>query len=405
MLNYYHILGISESATPIEIKRAFKHLALKYHPDKNKGDKSSEEKFKLINEAYQILSDHDSKRKYDIERNYQKKTHTIYENYNQPTNKNKKTVYNRYGKYDWRNAPRYKPATHYKIDKNYFRNVAISFLVMIFSAAVLIGLSHYYEVKQENAELEQQKRFDLLLSAAQNYYDNGEHKKSLIMITNLGEQFPMEFKFYERRELLINQMNQSAISLFQNEDYQSSVALFEVLADHQRPVRMANYRLMAKCYLQLKDYENAAHIYGFIIERDPNNIELMLETAKLYEIIGDEEKVHDYYNEARYTFKKFQERSYGPAFEFVIDPANLPEIYYDMFKQRAELLMSKGEYEEAIKDCNWGIFMRPDRPYLYYKRAEAKLAFGQSERACNDLKRAIQKGYPEDQIKINIECL
>ncbi len=61
----YKILGISKESSQEDIKKAYRKLALKYHPDKNKGDKKSEEKFKEISDAYRILSDEKLKRKYD----------------------------------------------------------------------------------------------------------------------------------------------------------------------------------------------------------------------------------------------------------------------------------------------------------------------------------------------------
>ncbi len=64
-MDYYEILGVSKSATPEEIKKAYRKLALKYHPDKNHGDKAAEEKFKTISEAYAVLSDSEKKHQYD----------------------------------------------------------------------------------------------------------------------------------------------------------------------------------------------------------------------------------------------------------------------------------------------------------------------------------------------------
>ncbi len=63
--DYYKILGVSKDATPEEIKKAFRKLAIKYHPDKNKGNKEAEERFKEINEAYAVLSDPEKKKQYD----------------------------------------------------------------------------------------------------------------------------------------------------------------------------------------------------------------------------------------------------------------------------------------------------------------------------------------------------
>jgi len=67
--DYYKILRVSPDATENEIKKAFRVLAIKYHPDKNPGKNEAEEKFKEINEAYNVLSDPEKKKKFDDMRN------------------------------------------------------------------------------------------------------------------------------------------------------------------------------------------------------------------------------------------------------------------------------------------------------------------------------------------------
>ena len=63
--DYYDVLGVSKSSTPDQIKSAYRKLAVKYHPDKNKGDKAAEEKFKEASEAYHVLSNTERKQNYD----------------------------------------------------------------------------------------------------------------------------------------------------------------------------------------------------------------------------------------------------------------------------------------------------------------------------------------------------
>ena len=63
--DYYKVLGVPSTATQEEIKKAYRKLALKYHPDKTKGDKGAEDKFKDLNEANEVLSDPEKRKKYD----------------------------------------------------------------------------------------------------------------------------------------------------------------------------------------------------------------------------------------------------------------------------------------------------------------------------------------------------
>src|SRR4051812_33318025 len=63
--DYYEVLGVSKNASAEEVKKAYRKVAMQYHPDRNPGDKAAEEKFKEAAEAYEVLSDGEKKAQYD----------------------------------------------------------------------------------------------------------------------------------------------------------------------------------------------------------------------------------------------------------------------------------------------------------------------------------------------------
>jgi len=101
--DYYKVIGIPKTATQDEIKKAYRKLAIKYHPDKNKGNKAAEEKFKEIAEAYEVIGDAAKRKKYD----------ELGSEWNQYQNKN-----NDYGYSDFGGQGQYR-ANHYNMNEDF----------------------------------------------------------------------------------------------------------------------------------------------------------------------------------------------------------------------------------------------------------------------------------------------
>jgi len=79
MKDYYQLLGVKKEAPGDEIKKAYRKLALTFHPDRNGGDSACEERLKEINEAYQVLGDEEKRRQYDLIRRQVYGTRTFFE--------------------------------------------------------------------------------------------------------------------------------------------------------------------------------------------------------------------------------------------------------------------------------------------------------------------------------------
>ena len=122
-MNYYEVLGVSQNATQDEIKKAYRNLAFKYHPDRNPDNKEAEEKFKEISTAYDVIGDETKRRNYDLSgfrddssRSYQQTqssssydTDTYYEWFNQG-NRNYYYQYQNNNQYDYEETPKSKKA-------------------------------------------------------------------------------------------------------------------------------------------------------------------------------------------------------------------------------------------------------------------------------------------------------
>ncbi|ELR69309.1 Chaperone protein DnaJ [Fulvivirga imtechensis AK7] len=401
MLDYYKILGITRNADHEIIKAAYKKLALKYHPDRNPNNKDAEECFKLINEAHQVLSNAHKKAQYDLILNYSYQSYeatqrTRTSSQHPPRRRSERSVYDRYGKQPWGYAPNYKTAPPYKIDKNYYKVQLFTLTAVCIVAILITGLIKINLYLEEQRALELKAKNDQILAQAQLLYDNSKYRQAFDMITGLIRDNPIESVYAVKKEAMLAGLYDQTIALYKHADYQSAVLNLEVLRDYQRPMSLNTWRMIADCNYQLKNYRQAIHALDYIFIRDKNNIELATTIGNIYyDHLGNISKALEYYNEAKRMFKDQQSSTYGKAFELVMSVKNTPPIYYELFFKRAEINMADKNFEEAITDYNWAIFLRPDSAGAYYYRGNCKQKTGKISSACRDWKNAADLGHKE----------
>ncbi|MBL6445043.1 DnaJ domain-containing protein [Fulvivirga sp. 29W222] len=399
MLDYYKIFGIPRGSDYPVIKSAYKRLAIKYHPDKNPGNKAAEEFFKVINEAHQLLSKPDQKAQYDLllEYYYQKYSATYQrtssKHYKRPTPKTERSIYDRYGKYSWKNTPKYNTAPSYRVDRNYFKvqflTLGLVALVSIFVIAISWYNQHLHDLKVSEIKAKNEKT----LSEAQLLYDKGQYRVALTTIEELIRENPIDPQFYHEKEDMVASLFNLTTQLYRQADYSRAIKNLEVLRDYQSPMRLATWKMMADCNLQLNNYSKAIHALEYILIRDKRNIELIISIGDIYHTkLNRSKKALAYYNKAKYLFKEFQSASYGEAFELIMPVEKTPEIYYELFNKRAEANKAIGNYEEAITDYNWAIFLHPKRGQSYLLRGDCYRKQGNIEKACKDFKRSEELG-------------
>ncbi len=411
MLDYYQILGISRGADIPEIKKAYKALAFKYHPDRNPDNPVAEEKIKQINEAYEVLSDPYKKASHDLlikyrEQKRQQQSYSTTQNYQRPpVRKQDSSVYDRYGKYVWNERPKYHEAPAYKIDKTYVRNQIIAFASVLFLAIVIIGVVNVNSYLEERKELRIQKENDAILAKAQTLFDDGQYRTAIDLVMSLAKKYPIRHRFTEAREKMVAGLNVQASNLYQKQSYGDAIEKLEVVRDYERPMRIKTWKMIADCYSQMGEYKKALHAYDYILIREDYNIELMIKMGDIYyDHLNMTEKALEYYTEARSTFRQFQVANYGEAYELVMRPENIPSIYYNMFTRRALLNTDLEKYDDAIKDYNWAIFLKPEKRENYHLRGMCRFYQGNISRACTDWSTSASMGSSASRQMITTHC-
>jgi tetratricopeptide (TPR) repeat protein len=379
MQDFYEILGVSQTASQTQIKVAFKKMAMRYHPDRNPGNKQAEETFKLLNEAYHTLSD-------PIKRSrYNSRFHIITEELNEAYWQEIKRK--RYQQ--WKRSQ----DNRYRLDKNYFKIQGLAFLVFLLISGfcfAIINTAHYY-VRQQ--QMEKWRANSLQLQHVNGLFGEGKFHDAFTMIRIMQEKDPLDFRFGFVRDSLVAALRKRADQEYRQKDFRAAVTHYLVLKNYEHPVRYETLENMSMCQYYLGNYKESLEALKHLHNQQPGDLGLVYKIGviNLEKLDNPHEALH-YFTMGKKLFKDNLSHVYGNAFQIVMNPQDAPDIYYSIFKARALANMKLGHYEDAVTDCNWAVFLRPQDGEGYYLRAIANINTKDYPAACDDITKAKQFG-------------
>lgn len=391
MQDYYEALGVNRTASQTQIKAAFKKMAMRYHPDKNPGNKEAEETFKFLNEAYHTLSDPVKRSRYDS------RFHIITEELNEAYWQEVKRK--RYQQ--WKRSR----DMRYRLDKNYFKIQGLAFLVFLILAGfcfAVINTAHYY-VRQQ--QMEKWRANSLQLKQVNGLFGEGKFHDAFSMIQAMEEKDPLDFRFGFVRDSLVAELRTKADDDFRKSDFRSAVTHYLVLKNYEHPVRYETLENMSMCQFYLGNYKESLEALKHLHNQLPGDLGLVYKIGLInLEKLDNPVEALQYFNMGKKLFKENLSRVYGNAFQVVMNPKDAPDIYYSIFRARALTNMKLGNFTDAVTDCNWAIFLRPLDGEGYYLRAIANISAKDYPAVCDDVTKAKQLGSEQAGVLAKRYC-
>lgn len=374
MTNYYHVLGLSEDATPAEIKSAFKRLAVKYHPDKHPGRPEMEEKFKEVNVAHQILSDEYEKARFDLKLKYQQFSQSHERPYTyQPPSAN-----------TWKNQARRRYASG-RID--YRQNaIATAYAFGItFMIALLVMTGVWIKQTYDDHQLERRlaERRSTYMEAKE-LFEVGEYKKAFEIMTSLKFFRTEERDMKTFKSTMLDQIIEKGDKAYGTKNYVKAITLYELVQEFAPDLPFYELKQkLAESYRQNNQPDMAIEILeGFLV----SDYELIGSLVKIAEIERDE---RGDLNEAldrlliahRLAVKRYK-RFYGDGYALVINEKYLPKSHFYLYSNLADMYVRLQDFEMAIKAADWNKYVWPDSAISYVTSAQAYEAMGRQNQAC-----------------------
>lgn len=385
MTNYYHVLGLSENASPAEIKAAFKRLAVKYHPDKHAGRPEMEEKFKEINVAHQVLSDEYEKARFDLKLKYQQFSQSQARPYSyQPPSSTA-----------WKNQARRSYASG-RVD--YRQNaIATAYAFGItFLIALLVMTGVWIKQSYDDHQLEKRlaERRSTYLEAKE-FFEAGEYKKAFEIMTSLKFFRTEERDMKIFKSTMLDQIVEKGDRAYRSGNYVKAITLYELVQEFAPDLPFYELKQkLAESYRQNDQPDMAIEILEEFLVSEYETIGSLV---KIAEIERDEK---NNLNEAldrliiahRLAIKRYK-RFYGDGYALVINEKYLPKSHFYLYTNLADMYFRLEDYEMAIKAADWNKYVWPDSAISYVTSAQAYEAMGNRTQACIEISGARDRNW------------
>ena len=390
MADHYQTLGISEQAAQAEIKAAFKKLAVQFHPDKHGGHPEMEERFKEINEAYQVLSNPYEKARYDLARQFGSTSYTSYTppppQYHHPHSHRPRRPYVD-PRINWR--------------ENWIATAYAFGFTFIMAVIVMSGISikkYFDEKKLEECLALRRSVFEQV----QKNYEVGKVEAALTSLNDLGVFTDKEKDMKEFKERVYVEFLDRAERSYKKAQYEDAIYYFELIQNYGPRTTYVLQEHLADSYKSAGKIEEAIAQYNELLVSNFNLLNSYMSLAHIYHInLQNPTEALVYYEKANEHAIKLYKSMYGNAYPLVLTASVIPKEHYFLYTGMARAYLESGNPERAIKATKWNLNIWPQSAENYITAAEGFEQIGNHRRACRTLRTARELGYLGE---VSFEC-
>ena len=241
--------------------------------------------------------------------------------------------------------------------------------------------------------MEKWRANSMQLKQVNGLFGEGKFHDAFSMIRSMEEKDPLDFRFGFVRDSLVDALRKQADLEYRQKDFRSAVSHYLVLKNYEHPIRYETLENMSMCQFYLGNYKESLEALKHLHNQQPGDLGLVYKIGWInLEKLDNPVEALQYFTMGKKLFKENLSRVYGNAFQVVMNPDDAPDIYFSIFKGRAAANMKLGNYTDAVTDCNWAIFLRPEDGEGYYLRALANISTKDYQAVCDDVTKARQLG-------------